>query len=279
MVAWEEGAAPNKGVRAHQLDALAVPSGNGVAVAPSAAAEARPSLTHGPTGLALAWIDSEQGVTTVRAGLLGSDLSLLGTPQRFGTTTADASYPSLVGDDLSLALVWSDGRAGQYDPRIAMLDPLLDVVSDVPLRTGQPGDGLLPRSIRTTFGYLTAWEDSRTGDNEIHMALTDTQGGMIADGTVEEPDTGDANWPNLAWSGVGAAAVYYQFRGAPQIYLSYIDATGKRIGGGADVQVSHAPAGRARFPDVKWTGNDFGVAWIDTRSQTGQLYFNRVTCK
>jgi hypothetical protein len=279
VVAWEEAGTP-RGVRLHQLDASAQPTGSGIPIASSSAAEVRPSLTHAPGGLALAFIDSEQGVTTVRAGLLDSGLSLVAAPTRFGTTAADASYPVLVGDDLSLALIWSDGRDGQFDPRIAVLDSLLGTTSEVALRSNQPGDGLLPRSIRTTFGYLTAWEDSRTGDNEIRMALTDTQGGMIASGIVEEPDTGDANWPNLAWSGVGAAAVYYQFRtGAPQIYLSYVDASGKRIGGGADVQVSHAPAGRARFPDVKWTGDEFGVAWIDTRSQTGQLYFNRVTCK
>jgi hypothetical protein len=30
---------------------------------------------------------------------------------------------------------------------------------------------------------------------------------------------------------------------------------------------------------VLWTGQAFGVAWIDTRGTSPQLYYTRVTCK
>lgn len=91
--------------------------------------------------------------------------------------------------------------------------------------------------------------------------------------------TGNANWSHQAWTGSSAGIVYYQFRsGRPQIFLTFIDPTGARIGGAADSQVSDTPA-QARFPDVQWNGSTFGVLWIDTRDGSPQLYFNNASCQ
>jgi hypothetical protein len=111
------------------------------------------------------------------------------------------------------------------------------------------------------------------------MALTDPNGKDTGGGLVEQPDTGDANWPHMAWSGEYGAVVYYQWRDStPQIFMTFVDGSGKRVFG-PDLQVSATPNGKwARFPDVDWDGKEFGVAWIDSRDGTTQLYFQRVAC-
>ena len=59
--------------------------------------------------------------------------------------------------------------------------------------------------------------------------------------------------------------------------MTFIDQNGLRIGGAADAQISNTPMW-ARYPDVIWNGNEFGVLWIDARDGQTELYFNRVVC-
>jgi hypothetical protein len=83
----------------------------------------------------------------------------------------------------------------------------------------------------------------------------------------------------MAWTGSSIAVVYYQFRnGNPQVFMTFVDQNGMRQGGGADAQVSDTTEW-ARYPDVQWTGAEFGVLWIDARDGQPELYFNRATCK
>src|SRR5262249_10215915 len=118
-----------------------------------------------------------------------------------------------------------------------------------------------------------------SGSEEIYMSLMDPNGHRYAGGIVEEPGTGNANWPHVAWTGTSAAIVYYQFRkGRPQIFLTFIDQNGMRIQGAAHAQVSNT-AMWARYPDVTWNGSEFAVMWIDARDSMTELYFNRAICK
>jgi hypothetical protein len=282
LAAWEEGApgALSRVLRVRALDPAGNPLGAAsTQVAASTSDQVRPALSQAPGGAAIAWMDVNMGRKTVLLAPIDDQLRL-GAIQRLGTSGGDAGWPSLSGDPTNLAAVWSDARRGIFDIRLARFDDKMTNMMETPIRMAD-GDARLGRLIRTSYGYLAAWEDTRSGDNEIYMSLNDPQGNKIAEGLVEEPGTGDANWPNMAWNGTSAGVVYYQFRGgAPQIYLSFIDTMGKRVGGGADVQVSKTPGGKtARYPDVAWTGQSFAVAWIDNRNVTTQVYFNRVSCQ
>jgi hypothetical protein len=283
VTAWEEGApaALSRVLRVRALDAGTRPMGPlSTQVASSMSSEVRPVLAQGPGGAVLAWMDVSMGRKTVLLAPLDGSLRL-GAIQRLGTASGDTGWPSLAGDASGFAAVWSDARrGGLYDIRLARFDDKMTNMMETPIRTAN-GDARLGRLMKTPFGYMTAWEDTRNGDNEIYMSVNDQQGNQLSENLVEEPNTGDANWPNMAWNGSAAGIVYYQFRnGAPQIYMSFVDAMGKRVAGGADVQVSKSPSGKsARYPDVQWTGSAFAVAWIDSRNGPTQLFFNRVTCK
>jgi hypothetical protein len=226
-------------------------------------------------------MDQIEGQPAVEIAFADESSKVTG-PVRVAQNSGGAGWPWVAGDDQGVAMIWSDKRTGAFDIRFADLDAqALALQNEGALRDDAKTDALLGRMIKTGFGYLAAWEDMRGDDNQIWMALTDGGGKMIYTGLVEEPNTGDANWPNMAWTGGAVAIVYYQWRSDnPQIFMSFIDATGKRVAGLHDLQVSSNPKGSmARFPDVVWNGTDLGVAWIDTREGSPQLYFARVTCK
>jgi hypothetical protein len=278
LVAWQEGTA-GKAVVARALGPDATPVGDPVAIASTQSNQSRPVLSHAPGGgVAVAWMDSFQGKGGVQVALLDPSLKMTG-PQRVAPTDVDG-WPWIAGDDEALGVVWSDKASGPYDVHFATLDPASLATSPPSSLRGQAvNDALLPRMVRTSFGFIAAWEDMRGTDNQIYMARVDPSGRRLGGGLIEEPNSGDANWPNIAWTGESAGIVYYQWRdNRPQIFMSFIDQTGARVRGLSDLQVSNGAGGWSKYPDVAWTGSQFGVMYVDDRDGAPALWFQRVTC-
>jgi hypothetical protein len=275
-VAWEETAATPE-VYVAALDGGGGPAGGAVQIAVTGGSEARPVLAPAAGGMAIAWMDSSGGVPVAQAALLGGDLALTGQSVRLGDGSSGTSHPWLAGDGTVLAGVWSDLRGGQFDIEFARLDNMTPT-SEQSLRSAA-NDAMLGKIIRLPSGWFTAWEDARTGTNVVYFAITNDAGEKMSGGVAPEDGAHDANWPNLATSGASTAVVYYQFRDSgAQIYLTLIDGEGKRVAGGGDLQVSSSPK-KARFPDVQWTGSEYGVAWVDYRDDVPQIWFSRVSCQ
>ena len=279
LVVWQEGTA-GQAVVAQALGPDATPVGASIPIASTQSSQSRPVLSHAPGGgLAVAWMDSFQGKGGVQVAMLDPSGKMLG-PQRVSPSDVDG-WPWVAGDDKTLGLVWSDDASGNYDIHFSPLDPTsLATSTGASLRGKATGNALLPRMAKTSFGFLAAWEDMRSTDgNQIYMALVDETGARRGGGLVEEPGTGDSNWPNIAWTGREAAIVYYQWRGGgPQIFMTFIDATGARVGGKPDLQVSNGATGGSRYPDVEWTGKEFGVIYVDDRTGAPALWMQRVAC-
>jgi hypothetical protein len=280
LVAWEEGSA-GKAVYAHALDAGANPTGSGATVASTQSTQPRPVLSRAPGAqAAVSWMDTFDGKSGVQVALVDPASLAVAGPQRIAQQDI-VGWPWVAGDDRALAVVWSDKASGPYGIQFATLDPRsLAPVSALTLRAQEHNDALLPRVARTDYGFIAAWEDMRGGDNQIYMALVDSAGQtQLGGGVVEEPNSGDANWPNIAYNGRAAGIVYYQWRDSrPQIFLTFVDATGARVGGLTDLQVSSGAAGWSKYPDVVWTGSEFGVMYVDTRDGKPALWLQRVSC-
>jgi hypothetical protein len=285
IVTWQEGSA-GRAILARKIDRDGKPQGATVTVGSTEARDARPVASPGPNGsIAVTWMDAVLGTPAVQMAMLDANLTLTSGPKRLAQSSSGAGFPWIAGDGNRLALMWSDRRAGQFDTRFAFVEGDIATGSEVELRSKVQGDALLGRMIKTDFGYLATWEDRRIDDNQIFMALLDNEGHKIAEGLVPEPESGDANWSNMSWTGTAAGIVYYQWRWegpttGPQIYISFVDASGKRVGPPHDFQVSSTPqGGAAKYPDVAWNGSEFGVMWIDSREDKPQLFFARVACK
>ncbi len=280
VVVWQEGSA-GKAVYAHALDATAHPVGSGATIASTEADQARPVLARAPGGgLVAAWMDTYLGKGGVSVAVLDPSTLAVKNTQRVSPNDI-GGWPWVAGDDGGLGIVWSDKSGGPYGVKYAALDPGSLAASDqTDIRGNATHDALLPRMIPTASGFLAAWEDMRGADNQIYMALVDPTGAPLGGGLVEEPNSGDANWPNMAWMGSAAAVVYYQWRDArPQIFMSFVDGTGARVAGKHDLQVTSGSSGWSKYPDVAWNGSEFGVLYVDTRDGAPALWFARVTCQ
>jgi hypothetical protein len=280
LVAWEEGSA-GKSVFVHALDANAAPRGMGASVASTQSIQARPVLATAPGGhVAVAWMDADGNAGGTQVALVDPHSLATIQQQRIDPSAADG-WPWLAGDDHGLGLVWCDGDGTNYDVKFESLDPAqLTPSNEFSLRGHARNGGVLPRMISTGRGFLAAWEDTRNPDfNQIFAAGVGDDGTRSPAGVVEQPNTGDANWPGLAWAGNAAAVVYYQWRDSrPQIFLTLVDAKGARIPNSADLRVSNGGSGWSKFPGVVWTGSDLGVMYVDTRDGAPALWFQRISC-
>jgi hypothetical protein len=102
--------------------------------------------------------------------------------------------------------------------------------------------------------FVVAWEDLRSGVEQVYAAWMDSGG---AEQASIPSSGGSANWPSVAWTGTHAAIAYYQFRdGPPSIFLALVGPDLKRV---ADVEVT--PGLTARFPSVAWSGTRLAVAY------------------
>jgi hypothetical protein len=284
LATWEGGAAGNA-IYLRALASDATPAGDEVTVETTRLQQARPVLAHAPRGkVALAWMDQFDDGSQGSQVALVDPSSLQVTAQQRISSPDVVGWPWIAGDDQTLGVVWRDQAtkpAGTtYDIPFATLDPdSLELSASESLRGTGTSLANLPRMIRTTGGFLAAWEDQRSGDNEIFMSVVDDMGGEVGGGLVEEPGSGDANWPNMAWTGQSAGVVYYQWRDSrPQIFMSLVDAAGARVRGLHDLQVSNGQSGWSKYPDVVWNGHEFGVMYVDTRDGNAALWFQRVSC-
>lgn len=289
VVVWEEGTA-GQSIYVHALGPDASPVGSGVSIGTTQVLDARPMIAPAPNGqTAVVWSDQFGAMPGVDFALLNPDPSSFAVtgPQRIPAND-QAAWPWLAGDGHSLGMIWSDlsthndASTPAYEIEFAPIGSQSLSPSAV---TDLPSDGhfnqQLGRMVRTNSGYIAAWEDegSDGGNNQIQMAVLDSTGAVQNHGVVEQLHTGDANWPNLAWTGTYAGVVYYQWRtGAPEIYLTLLNATGGRAAS-MDLQISDGTKGGARFPDIVWTGSEFAVMWIDTRDGQPELWMHRVLCE
>jgi hypothetical protein len=258
-------------VHARPLDAMAAPTGSPLEVAKLASMDARSSVVNTGSQLYGAWTDKGAFLSVVMAKLDATGAQ--SAPITLGGATADAQFPSFGTGTAGTAIVWSDARDGHLDVRMRKLDAATDTV----LRTGVAGDASQPRVLALDNGFVSAWEDTRSGSEEVYLAWTDAAGAKKGELLVEQAG-GSANWPRLARTKNGVAVVYYQFRdGEPQIFVTALDGAYAHVGG--DLQISKTPSGaKARFADVASSGTDLGVVWVDTRSGAPQAYFARIAC-
>lgn len=281
LVAWQEGTA-GQSVFVHALDSNASPTGSGASIAATNSDDSRPVLANAPGGhVAVAWMDEGASTGGAQVALVDPQSLTVMTQQPIDPSSTDG-WPWLAADGHTLGLAWCDGNSASYDVRFEMLDPSKLTPSHTEsLRGSVRNGGVLPRMVSTGQGFLAAWEDTRdTGSNQIFAAGVRDDGTHLGGGLVEQPNTGDANWPNIAWAGNAAAVVYYQWRDSrPQIFLTLLDDTGARIGGSGDLRVSNGDAGWSKYPDIVWTGSDLGVMYVDTRDGSPALWFQRVSCK
>jgi len=257
IVLWQHDAQGVRLIRARSLGADGVPVGSMVELGTSDAAEARPTATVVPGGLAVAWME-QQGA---RTGLFNG--------QSMGPTMAmpSARYPALAARGDEIGVAWSSGEELHFGRTTQM--PVGAMAAST-VRSAS-GEARLPRIALTPSGdALVAWEDTRSSVERIYLERIDAAGATSPELRVEDEE-GSANWPDIASMGDRTAVVYYQYRGGPSaIYLALYDAALTREGEGIKLSGKNA-----RFPSLTWTGKELAITWA---LKDGGIEMRRLTC-
>jgi hypothetical protein len=181
-------------------------------------------------------------------------------------------YPNIAAGNGELAVIYSHGTASTEIVLTRLTEALVPVRS-LTLRTGTK-EATNPVVQWNGSGWVTAWEDTATGDVWVQTALVNADASSV--GPMLPLQNGNSNWPELASNGNDTVVAFYGFPDTAQIMLAHLDKAGQRLG--SVIQVS-GTTGHGRFPSVAYSSQsgDFGVVWPDEAS--GEIVYAEVDCR
>lgn len=231
-----------------------------------------------PSGFVAVWEDLRSN--------LGSDPLLRrvdGAGLPFGAEIAVADLPvASFGSHLAsswsgetLAVGWVDVSSGDSPVALSRFDGAgVKLGPDVLLPMNATLSGLFDVHW-TGERFLVAFEKTGAPNaQEIYVAA------YLPDGTLDSGPHrisvagGRSMQPSLA-GGSGAPIVVWRDTrdGNGEIYAAALDATGARVG--SEIRLTNDAADSSR-PAVSWNGDQFGVAWEDSRTGQSEIRFRRL---
>jgi hypothetical protein len=281
-VSWLEGT----GV-ANDILSYTYPPGNFATIASNMGAPQcfyEPCLVKTADGYAIAWSDNRYaaGEPEILFALLDSDATMAaGSEKRITNAPRPSSQPSLAWTGTGFGIAWSDRRAagGQYDIYFALLDGQGNkTTGDVQITSMQANNdyAFAPSLVWTGTGFGVAWHDNRVFNDNIYFALINADGSKNGnDRLISLPV--DNGWAlshansELIWTGTEFALFYsggviFDSR----IKLTRLDSNGNKIG--EEIVISE-DSGPSSTPKASFSGEYFGISWIDYRSGNPETYF------
>jgi hypothetical protein len=247
-------------------------------------AGSQPALAWTGTEYGAAWIDDGYGANEIQFVRIDASGNQIGDVVRLtslGTATAHDIHPlSLVWAGTGYGIAWADERDGDREIYFSRLDAMgnplgaiQQVTSDTFLSSG-------PSLVWTGTEYAVAWSNGWMvigpfdSGISIYFARIDAAGNKIGFDRVVRH--GYLCWrPSLVWTGSEYGVAWYEERvvGDWDIYFGRVDAAGNNIG--LSTRVTSEPSD-ASFPSLVWNGNEYAVAWHDSRHTEREIYFVRI---
>ena len=133
---------------------------------------------------------------------------------------------------------------------------------------------LWPAVAFTGTEYAVVWEDELNGEAEIYFMRLDRKGIPLGAPLRITNAPSYSLEPSIAWTGTEFGVAWYDYRdGNWEVYFTRLDDHGARLTG--DIRLTNGSADSYR-PRLVWTGNAYGVVWIDSRDGNQELYFRRI---
>jgi hypothetical protein len=241
--------------------------------------EQQPSLAYDGTNYLAVWRDQRFGgdVDIYGGRLSGAGDLLDSTGIAICAAAGEQSAPAATAGGGHFFVAWQDKRSGAYDVYGARVSPD-GVVEDAGgfAVSAAVGDQTAPAVASDGAAYLAAWQDKRTGNNDIHAAQV-SAGGVVQQpaGILVATGAGSQEAPTIA-AGDGAwlAAWRDDRNGAYDIYGARLDAGGAVLDA-SGIQICGA-TGNQSAPTATWSGSTYFVAWEDGRTVNQNVYAGRV---
>ncbi|HUT53750.1 MAG TPA: hypothetical protein VM658_10180 [bacterium] len=235
-----------------------------------------PSLSWGETGFVAAW-EADYGSSNLEilTAQIAADGSTVGNFRRITYDTSASRYASLAWDGTYYGLAWNDNRNSNNEIYTTLLNPNGSrYMGDVRM-TSDSADSLIPTLAWNGSEFAIAWNDNRAGGvYETYFVHADDMLWALGPNLRISSTPSESSMPAMAWTGSQYGICWNDSRdGNYEIYFTYLDEQGERIG--AEQRITFAP-GTSGWPDLVWTGSEFGMAWHDTRSGAYEVYFARL---
>jgi len=170
-------------------------------------------------------------------------------------------------------LAWWDSRDGNPEIYFRTLDAVGHTSSPEYRVTTASGESSFPSIAWNGVNYGIAWNDMRYGNWEIMFALVSPTGSVLTERRLtNEPNY--SLYPKVAWNGSSFGVVWNDFRNANyELYYQKVAADGTPDPAGNKRLTTNS--GLSAFPDIKFNGTDYAVAWFDNTPGNSEIYFRR----
>ncbi len=253
-----------------RLDSAGNKIGSDIRVTSDANSSYEPSLVWTGTHHAIAWRDFRDGNGEIYFTRLDTSGNKVGSDIRLTNDTGNGVRPSLIWTGREYGVSWYDSRDGNGEIYFCRMDQYGNKVrSDVRITSNSAGSWN-PSLAWTGNEYGVAWYDYRDSNYEIYFARLDANGKKIGSDIRVTSDIAISQFPSLIWNGSEYGLSWYDERdGNGEIYFVRLDSTGTKIG--TDIRVTQDAAASTR-PSLTWTGEEYGIAWNDSRDGNPEIY-------
>jgi hypothetical protein len=255
---------------------------DGIRVCATASQQMWPAVAFDGTNYLVVWQDLRSG----NFDIYGARVSKSGVvlePNGFAVSTAAArqAHPAVAFDGVHYLVVWDDQRTNISDdiygsrvnPSGGVLDSKGVAISTAANRQEYPS---------VTYGggnYLVAWQDDRSGFEDIYGTRVTPSAGVLNSGGIAICRAANNQaYPALGFDGTNYMAVWQDYRAG-----YYFDIYGARIGVSGSVLdtagIAISLAGDDQLaPALGYDGANYMVFWQDNRGETYDVYAARVEC-
>jgi hypothetical protein len=247
----------------------------GIAISTGPLARSSPAVAFDGTNYLVVWEDRRaNGLTSdvygSRVSSAGAVLDPAGIP--ISTAADDQTQPEVAFDGTNYLVAWEDSRAGStydvYGARVTAAGAVLDPAG-IPIST--VANDTFPNPPAVAFdgtNYLVAWEDRRSGANDIYGARVSPGGTVLdASGIAISTATDRQDEPAIAFDGTNYLVAWSDERAG----FTNADVYGARVSqAGAVLDPAGIPISTAGdvqdTPTLAFDGTNYFVGWEDSRA-------------
>ncbi|MFQ5720541.1 MAG: MopE-related protein, partial [Acidobacteriota bacterium] len=273
-VAWRDERDLNMEIYFALVSADGVKLTGDLRITNDAASSFAPALVWTGTEFGVAWVDNRNGNKEIYFNRLDAAGLTAGADVRLTADAGTSIQPSLVWTGAEYGVAWTDDRNGNREITFNRLDETGAVLGSDVRVTNDAAVSEQPALVWNGAGYGLVWTDERDGNREIYFNLLGSTGTTAGADIRLTADAAVSAQPSLAWSGSAYGVAWVDERdGNREIYFAGLDAAGAKQAPETRLTVDLAVSEQ---PSLDWTGQEYGVAWRDTRAINGEIFLARV---